>query len=281
MPHGALNAIPFEALVVGERDGGPMFWADEGPPIAYEPSASVLAWLRARPVGAGGRADLIVLADPLFAASPEARSGTRGKTLAPLPATRKEAAAIADAFRKKRGDSARVTALLGADATEGRLFEATKGPRVLHVATHGLVDETETASFSSLALTVPPAPVPGDDGFLTLADLFQRWRGRLEGTDLVVLSACESTRGRLQRDDGLYALPRGFLYAGARSVVGSLWKVQDESTAFLMETFYLRLLEGDEKDPLAALAAARLATKARYPHPYHWAAFTFTGAPTR
>ena len=59
------------------------------------------------------------------------------------------------------------------------LLDVATGPRFLHLATHGIVDETDTASFSALALTMPAVPVPGDDGFLTLVDLFSRWRGRL------------------------------------------------------------------------------------------------------
>jgi tetratricopeptide (TPR) repeat protein len=384
MPHGPLNSVPFETLVVGDREGKPVYWADVGPPLAYEPSASVLSALRERPRSDGSGPDLVAVGDPVFAggaAAPswpdrgvlvtevppdgqaaalglrpgdvlvsydgkdvgdpaslrarvqeaaegrtdvpvafvrdgarrvvQARSGLlgvglateppstagprlleqgplaialrsaaeRGRGLAPLPATRREVQAISDAFRAVRGDEARVTTLLGKDATESAVFEATRSPRFLHFATHGLVDETETASFSALALTVPAVPVTGDDGTLTLVDLFSRWQGRLRGTELVVLSACESTKGKATRDESMYALPWGFLFAGARSVVGSLWRVDDDSTAFLMTEFYRRLLSTHGADPLAALSAARLATKAKYPHPYYWGAFVLSGAP--
>ena len=177
------------------------------------------------------------------------------------------------------GERAKTTVLLGIDATESSLFEATNAPRFLHLATHGIVDETETASFSSLALTMPAVPVPGDDGFLTLVDLLNRWRGKLNGTELVVLSACESTKGRQQKGESMFALPWGFLYAGARAVVASLWEVEDEATAFLMAEFYRRLLEKDGRYPLEALSAARRATREKYPHPNRWGAFVFSGAP--
>lgn len=384
MADGVLNRIPFETLVVEEKEGKPVYWEGAGPPIAYEPSASVLAWLRGRPRAESFGADLVAVGDPLFAgnaspvvwpekgvlvteirpggqaerlglrpgdvlvrydgkevadpaglresvqtagegrsdiavdflrggekcevraasgplgvtialepppvAGPSLLSGgqmaialrsalERGRSLAALPGTRTEVAGIEKALRERLGERAKATVLLGGEATEARLFEATKSPRFLHIATHGLVDETETASFSGLALSVPAVPVAGDDGFLTLVDLFSRWRGRLEGTELVVLSACESTKGREQKGESMYALPWGFLYAGARAVVGSLWKVDDEATAYLMAEFYRRLLEGDGKDPLAALSAARHATRGKFPHPNRWGAFVLSGAP--
>jgi tetratricopeptide (TPR) repeat protein len=380
MPHGGLEAVPFETLVVGEAEGQPVHWIDVGPTIAYEPSASVLGWLRALSRDTDLRVDLVAVADPVFAgqgppvewpasgvlvtgvrpdgqaervglragdvvvrydgrdvADPDAlragiaaagedrgdvvvqfvredetrrvavtsgplgveiaseppqvsgprllarrelpsvlRTAERGRRMTPLPGTRREVEGIVDAFRARRGSEARMVVLLGRDAGEAGLFTATQSPRYLHVATHGVIDEYDAASFSGLALTMPRVPVPGDDGFLTLVDLLQRWQGKLRGTELVVLSACESTRGRRQRDDGMYALPWGFLFAGARSVVGSLWKVDDEKTAFLMREFYAQLLDGI--GPLDALTAARRTAKAKYPHPCHWGAFVFTGA---
>jgi CHAT domain-containing protein len=147
------------------------------------------------------------------------------------------------------------------------------------LATHGLADETETASFSSLAVTVPRVPVPGDDGFLSLVDLFERWRDRLRGSDLVVLSACGSQRGRLEADEGMYALPWGFCFAGCPSVVASLWKVSDESTADLMSAFYVRLLAQRGERKCEALAEARRVVARTHPDPYHWAPFVFLGDP--
>jgi hypothetical protein len=380
---GALAGVPFETLVVAERQGTPLWWAEAGPPIAYEPSASVLAWLRARPRGTANRPDLVAVGNPVFAGNgpsapwpetgalvTEVRAGgqaeriglrpgdvivgydeqevrdavglrvavqgvgaDRGEVpvrfvregertevragpgslgvaiakepptvagpallaagplsvalrsalrkaegLTALPGTGVEVEAIERLLRERKGDAASATVLLGPRAREAALHAAAQGPRFLHLATHGLVDETETASFSALALTMPTVPVVGDDGFLTLVDLFRRWRGRLEGTDLVVLSACESTRGREQRGEGIYALPWGFLFAGARAVVASHWKVSDESTALLMTELYRRILEEGE-DPLVALAGARLVTKARHPNPYDWGAFVLIGAP--
>lgn len=367
---GALHGVPFETLVIGDQ-----YWAEVGPPVAYQPSASLLAHTRRRERGESR--GLVAVGDPLFSGveatwpetgvvvtsvepgGPADQAGVRpgdvlvgygdrtlegqdgladavqskrssrsvvplrllrdgrrldlrvppgelgievaveappiagpkllaagavgaasrsaaerGRSLTPLPGTRKEVTAIATAFQAADRD---VVALLGSDATEAALLDATRSPQYLHIATHGLVDPKSRASFSGLALTPPQVPVPGDDGFLSLADLLQRWSGRLDGTDLVVLSACESSTGSASRHEGMVALPWGMLFAGARSVVGSLWKVDDEATAFLMTRMYARLLDG--KEPLDALAAARRDTMKKYPHPHHWGAFVLTGAP--
>src|SRR6185295_12330838 len=93
--------------------------------------------------------------------------------------------------------------------------------------------------------------LPEDDGLLKLGDLLERWRGRLASCRLVVLSACRTSVGPTRRDDAPQALPFGFLYAGASSVISSLWAVDDASTRELMTEFYRHLLAG-ETDRLGA-----------------------------
>ncbi len=248
--HGALHRIAFETLVVGD---GPRYWIDEAPPVAYVPSASVLGWLAARP---GPRAPrLVALGDPRF------------DGLAPLPGTRREIDAIRAAF-----GASDFVALLGDEATEQRLLAAAPGAGYLHLATHGVAP-------GALALAKPPAPEPGDDGLLTFGDLLERWRGRLDGTGLVVLSACESQKGRFERDEGMFALPLGFWLAGARAVVASLWKVEDERTALLMGDLYRRMLSEGAVGACDALHGARRALRRSHPDPRHWGAFVFLGAP--
>jgi CHAT domain-containing protein len=94
-----------------------------------------------------------------------------------------------------------------------------------------------------------------------------------------VLSACDSQKGRLERDEGMLALPLGFCFAGAPAVVASLWKVDDESTALLMSDFYRRILSDGAPGPCEALHAARRELKKKHPDPRHWGAFVFVGAP--
>lgn len=151
--------------------------------------------------------------------------------------------------------------LTGAAATSEAL--AVRGPRCrrIHIAAHG-VFRSDNPMFSSLRL---------GDGWLDLMGVFSL---RL-GADLTTLSGCETGMSALDAGDELMGLARGFLYAGTPSLVVSLWRVHDESTAGLMERFYGALLEGDPKP--RALRKAMLYVKQRYPHPYYWAPFVLLG----
>ncbi len=164
-----------------------------------------------------------------------------GGSLRPLPGTRREAGAIAELL-----DQAGVepVTLLGGAASAPRLRNVSFGkkpPRILHLATHGLTGNADHPEQASLALARPDKPTPDDIGFLTLDELFQRWLGRLDGTELVVLSACDTGRG-VQRGGSMMTLPLGFFAAGAETVIASLWKVDDTATSLLMTRFYENLL---------------------------------------
>jgi len=260
VPNGPLHRLPFETLDVG----GGATWLEKGPPIAYEPSGSVLLWCRRRrdeQRGTRPSLPLLALGDCRFDGFP------------PLPGTRREVEAIGGIFEGK------AKLLLGADATEKNVFDLAPTARLLHLATHQLVDETEGGSFSRFALTPPPNPSGDDDGFLHLHELVGRWRDRLFGCELVALSACETTRGPLQRDEGSHAMPIGFLYAGAPAVIASLWRVDDASTAELFADFYGKLRGSGGRDKLAAFTEARKALKKKYPEPYFWAPFVYIGDP--
>jgi CHAT domain-containing protein len=111
------------------------------------------------------------------------------------------------------------------------------------------------------------------DGYLRLSDIYNL---KLSA-DLVVLSSCDSALGKDLESEGIIGLPRGFLYAGARSVVASLWKVDDDATAALMKGLYSRMQQG--QSPQAALRESQLelAKDARYRQPYYWAGFVMEG----
>jgi CHAT domain-containing protein len=95
------------------------------------------------------------------------------------------------------------------------------------------------------------------------------------GANLVTLSACETGLSKIANGDDLVGLTRGFLYAGASSIVASLWKVDDLATAYLMIRFYRGMQQTDKQD---ALRKAQLETRRKYPHPYYWASFQLTGS---
>jgi CHAT domain-containing protein len=111
------------------------------------------------------------------------------------------------------------------------------------------------------------------NGYLRLGDIYNM---KLSA-DLVVLSSCDSALGKDLGSEGTIGLPRGFLYAGARSVIASLWKVDDDATAILMMGLYHRMQQGES--PQAALRESQLdlAKDPRYSQPYYWAAFVLEG----
>lgn len=169
---------------------------------------------------------------------------------------------------------------LGSAATEARVRSVGKGVQTLHIACHGLLDELMPLN-SALALTSPGASQNGkDNGLLQAWEIFEQVR---LDADLVVLSACETSSGRPVAGEGLIGLTRAFQYAGARSVVASLWKVSDRSTAELMVRFHHQLRHGMAKDE--ALRAAQIellrngaaSTVGDTSAPYHWAAFQLFG----
>ena len=150
---------------------------------------------------------------------------------------------------------------LGEQATLATLRAKAPGSRLLHLACHGLF-RADNPMFSALKL---------HDGWLTAADILSL---DLEGT-LVTLSACESGRSQVIGGDELIGLARAFLGAGATALAVSLWLVHDEATAMMMSTWYEHLRQGRSR--AAALRAAQLALKMRYPHPYYWAPFMLLG----
>ena len=167
-------------------------------------------------------------------------------------------------------------------AERRRVREALAGRRMLHFATHGFVTEQRSDVLAGLVLTPPEGPVirSDDDGYLQLYEIYELPLA----CELAVLSACETQRGRRVAGEGVFALSRGFLAAGARRVVASLWAVQDASTAQLMGDFFSRVARagrpGTPPDYAIALRDARRtlrATKGRE-DPFYWAPFTLSGA---
>lgn len=150
---------------------------------------------------------------------------------------------------------------LGEEASEERLRLVAPNTRILHIATHGFF-RRDNPLFSAIRL---------GDGFLSLFDLY-----RLDlKADLVTLSGCSTGLSEVVGGDELLGLTRGLLHAGARSVLLSLWDVQDESTAEYMSTFYRRMSEGQTAAAASRDALQNLRTK--YEHPYFWAPFCLVG----
>jgi CHAT domain-containing protein len=145
--------------------------------------------------------------------------------------------------------------------------------RIVHYAVHGLVSDQHPKA-SGLVFSLYDEKGHPTDGFLRLSDIY----GLYTPVDLVVLSACETARGRDLRGEGFLSLSRGFLYSGASRVISSLWQVPDQSTAELMKQFY-RAIIVDRLTVAAALQKAQnnMARSGPYTQPYYWAGFTIYG----
>jgi CHAT domain-containing protein len=128
---------------------------------------------------------------------------------------------------------------------------------------------------SSLALTLPEHPLPGqENGLLQAWEIFEQVR---IDADLVTLSACNTALGKDMGGEGLVGLTRAFQFAGARSVLASLWAVGDESTASFMPRFYRRFRDGLTKDEALRQTQIEWIRSTRTAHPIHWAAFQLIG----
>jgi CHAT domain-containing protein len=275
------------------------------------PSASVLAVLRRQMTGRRAAPKAVaVLADPVFAADDarvgaaqmQARGGTRrgsheldgkdetmhagssdpltrsiadvalstGKLYLPrLRFTRQEAEAIMAVTPPEEGMEALDFRASRATATSPEIAQY----RMVHFATHGLLDSTHP-ELSGLVFSLVDEQGEPQKGFLDLADIYNL---NLPA-DLVVLSACETGLGREVQGEGLVGLTRGFMHAGASRVVASSWKVDDVATAELMGRFY-RAMEKEGMRPAAALRQAQLEMwkQKDWRAPYYWAAFQMQG----
>jgi CHAT domain-containing protein len=185
-----------------------------------------------------------------------------------LPFSRQEVEEIAALYPK------RSRTFLGADATEERAKALGKDVRYIHFATHGLLDERFPLN-SALVLTIPEKVAAGqDNGLLQAWEIFEQVR---LDADLVTLSACNTGLGQELKGEGLIGLTRAFQYAGARSVLASLWSVDDFRTMQLMKRFYVELKQGKSKDAALRAAQLELAHSQSSPAPYYWAGFSLNG----
>ena len=168
----------------------------------------------------------------------------------------------------------RANAYLGADATEERARSVGRDVPFIHYACHAVINGRFPLD-SALVLSIPEHPREGqDNGLLQAWEIFERMR---IDADLVTLSSCDSGLGKEMGGEGLIGLTRAFQYAGARSVLASLWKVDDKATSELMKRFYTHLKTGMTKDEALRRAQAELIRSAEFSQPWDWAAFQLNG----
>ena len=202
-------------------------------------------------------------------ANPDLRlAAERGFDFGRLPFSRQEVEGIAALFPKRN------RTYLGADATEEHAKALGKDVRYIHFATHGLLDERFPLD-SALVLSVLGQVQPGkDNGLLQAWEIFEQVR---LDADLVTLSACNTGLGQEVKGEGLIGLTRAFQYAGARSILASLWSVDDFRTMQLMQRFYTDLRSGKSKDEALRSAQLQLAHSQSSSAPYYWAGFSLIG----
>ena len=281
IPDRTLYYLPFETLVPGEEPGSgrtPSRFLLEDYRISYAPSASTLVSILERQERTQAEADLLSIGNPSLGRTGDMKRG--GKTgndllseyylekrfvLHPLEFASREMEAISKLMAP---GSRRIVA--GAEATEDRVKKLPlSGYKILHFATHSLLDEM-VASRSALVLSADARS--GEDGFLQAREIYNL---KLNA-DLVVLSACQTAGGKMEKGEGIQGLSRAFFCSGSRSVVASLWNANDESTSYFMRTFYGFLTEGKTKQEGLRLTKIKMCRSDDW-RPYHWAAFVLIG----
>ena len=285
VPDGALEYLPFAALTVPKQATTPATFV---PLMVHHevtsiPSASTLAVLRRELQGrAPAQKVVAVFADPVFDKADERFTGASSRitgahhvavqALPRLPYTRQEAEAIlalAPATGRK--------AALGFEANRAAaMSEDLIDYRLIHFATHSFLDSMHP-ELSAIALSMLDRQGRPQEGFLRAHEVFNL---RL-GAELVVLSGCRTGLGKEVKGEGLNGMTRGFMYAGSKRVLVSLWDVQDQATARLMTDFYRGLLGPKRPNTAAALRAAQIAIwrEGRWRAPYYWAGFVLQGEP--
>jgi CHAT domain-containing protein len=320
LPDGPLYRLPFAALV-RPAEGGRTQYLVEWKPLHQVQSIAVYAELLGRRPAAGaprrGNRGLVALGDPVYPASggvasnPAASRGSRCAApaytpralrrplpsavrsaarrglpagLDPLPCTAREVRAIDSLFAE--ASQPRQT-FLAEDATEETGKRQLKEARYVHLAVHGFADP-EQPDHSYLALTIPQDLSEGcENGILEAWEIVDQLQ---LDADLVTLAACVTALGPELSGEGLMSLSFAFQIAGARSVLASLWSVDDESTAELMTRFYRYLLAGVPKaealraaqselirGPIPVQSQAGGIEMRDFTDPYYWAAFQLIG----
>ncbi len=213
-------------------------------------------------------------------AAPRRSANLANEVFEPLPGARREAAAIARLLPH-------ASLVTGPQAT-AEAMKQLHGPRILHVATHGffLPDPGATAHAAAAATENPllrsglvlaganQARGAGRDGILTALEAAGL---DLDGTELVVLSACQTGMGAVRHGEGIYGLRRALTMAGARSQVTSLWQVEDGATRELMVGYYQRLQQGLGRAEALRQSQLAMLRQPKFRHPFHWAAFIPAG----
>jgi CHAT domain-containing protein len=249
IPHESLFLVPFAAL---QDENGK--YLIEKHTISTSPAIQILGLTYQQKQKPRGK-DILVLGNPIMP-----KVGNPPEQLESLQGAEEEAKTIAKLEN--------TMAIIGKEATETFLKQKLGNSKIVHLATHGLLEDPKD---KSIPTAIALAPSNSDDGLLTPGEIVDL----SISADLVVLSACDTGRGKIT-GDGVIGLSRSLITAGASSVVVSLWAVPDTATSELMIEFYQNLQKNPNK--AMALRSAMLTTMKKHPNPIDWAGFTFMGS---
>lgn len=279
IPGGILHYLPFETLRTSTPNGRAFFV--ERYKISYCPSASSLLVLERRPLRRRFSKNLLAFGAPHYlqrkpSGNDEGKTTAEvwreiylndGFSLSPLPFSKNEVQSLARNFPPSQRDI-----FLGEEATEAVVKALPLDEyQIIHFACHGFLDE-KLPFRSALVLSLDGHRE--EDGFLQVREIYNlKMRA-----DLVVLSACQTGNGSLEKSEGLLGLPRTFFYAGARSVLSSLWPINDQTTASFMDDFYGFLVQGQSKSSALRLAKMKM-LRSSHSYPSYWAGFVLHGDP--
>jgi len=251
IPHQSLFLAPFATLQNAQGQ-----YLIEKHTIIITPAIQVLQLTREarQKVRQLSPQNILVVGNPTMP-----KIGNPPRQLLPLPGSEQEAQIIAQLLNTQ--------AIIGPQATKVSIVKQMSNARIIHLATHGLFKEVKSGDLpGAIAL----APSGNDDGFLTSSEILDL---KLNA-ELVVLSACNTGRGRLT-GDGVIGLSRALITAGVPTILTSMWPVADGSTAELMAEFYRQLQQNPNK--AQALRQAMLIMMKKHPEPRDWGAFTLIG----
>ena len=270
VPDHILGIIPFEALITKDFTGELLRFSDypfliKDYRISYFYSASLFAQAMENPYEAGNISGWLGLA-PVF--SNLQTQKMEGFSLSELPGTRKEIDSI---YHKIADSLGRYDKLTGNEVTKQYFRNLQLSDyNIIHIATHGLVN-TQHPELSGL-LFYPSEN--GSENILYAGEIYNY----AMNSDLVVLSACETGLGKISKSEGIIGLTRSFIYAGAKNIIVSLWMVEDESTALLMQYFYDGILFGNSyADALHNAKLKLINSREKHAHPFFWSPFVLIG----
>lgn len=282
IPDGSLYSLPFETLALhSERQTSGEDFLISRYAVSYAPSCSSLLFLQGRQKKEDQPKRFLGFGNPAYPVNIIAKRRNRvsvaeimkdiyekqGFRLSPLRQSQKEIKEISRHFSKGKRDL-----YLGEKANETMMKKISLADyQIIHLACHSFVDENVPFR-SSLFLSFQENE--SEDGFLQareIADL------KLNA-ELVVLSACQTSKGYVEKGEGIMGMTRIFFYSGARSVVSTLWEISDQASFEFMRHFYDCLWEGKDKSQALRLAKLRL-LGSKYSHPFYWAAFVLQGEP--